>query len=64
VEEVVDLITRITTPSRAPSKTSPPEPCCGGLHRGCVGYLVFIDYLLRLDELLWRSQLPWSTWWS
>ncbi|HPT83018.1 MAG TPA: diacylglycerol kinase [Limnochordia bacterium] len=59
VEEVVDLI----TPDFHPRAGMIKNITAGGvlaaaLTAAAIGYLVFIDYLLRLDELLLRGKMP------
>lgn len=59
VEEVVDLITPDYHPLAGTIKNiAAGAVLVAACTAAAVGYLVFIDYLLRLDELLWRSQLP------
>lgn len=59
IEEVVNLITRDYHPLAGIIKNvSAGAVLVAALTAVCIGYLVFIDYFLHLDGLLFRQRLP------
>lgn len=59
VEELVDLVTPDYYPLAGLIKNiSAGAVLISALTAAGVGYLVFIDYLLRLDQLVFRGQVP------